>query len=106
MESAIMEYVSSAGVKLKIDQKQNVIRGVKVLGLSSKNGRRYEEEALRGAIALYEGAKVNVNHPQGSPTSPRDYRDRLGVIKGVYFRKGKGLFADLHLIPSMELLNN
>ena len=44
-----------------------VIRGVKILGLESRNGRSYLPEALAQAAALYEDAKVNVNHPKGGP---------------------------------------
>jgi hypothetical protein len=55
------------------------------------------------AIALYEGAKVNVNHPKGHPLSPRDYQDRLGVVRGVQFLSGDGLFGDLHFNPKHPL---
>jgi hypothetical protein len=80
-----------------------VIRGVKLLGLASRNGRRYRENALVGAIGLYEGAKVNINHPKGHPLAPRDYQDRLGVVRGVQFRRGEGLFGDLHFNPRHAL---
>jgi hypothetical protein len=52
---------------------------------------------------LYDGAKVNVNHPKGHPLSPRDYQDRLGVVRGVEFRAGEGLFGDLHFNPKHAL---
>ena len=52
---------------------------------------------------LYEGAKVNINHPKGHPLSPRDYQDRLGVVRGVQFRAGEGLFGDLHFNPKHAL---
>ena len=55
------------------------------------------------AIGLYEGAKVNINHPKGHPLSPRDYQDRLGVVRGVEFRAGEGLFGDLHFNPKHSL---
>jgi hypothetical protein len=80
-----------------------VIRGVKLLGLASRNGRRYREQALTDAVGLYEGAKVNINHPKGHPLSPRDYQDRLGVVRGVAFRAGEGLFGDLHFNPKHAL---
>jgi hypothetical protein len=76
---------------------------VKLLGLASKNGRRYREEALAEAAGLYEGAKVNINHPKGHPLSPRDYQDRLGVIRRVHLRAGEGLFGDLHFNPKHAL---
>ena len=82
-----------------VDRENGVIRGVKLIGLESKNGRGYTPKALQEGKALYEGAKVNVNHPKGSPRSPRDYQDRLGVIKGVSFREADGLYGDLHYNP-------
>jgi hypothetical protein len=67
--------------------------------MKSKNGRTYLPEALVEAAALYENAKVNVNHPQGHPSAPRDYRDRLGEIRDVALQPGDGLFGDLHFNP-------
>jgi hypothetical protein len=86
-----------------VDRAAGVIRGVKLLGLSSRNGRRYRAGALVEAVGLYEGAKVNINHPKGHPLSPRDYQDRLGVVRGVVFRDGEGLFGDLHFNPKHTL---
>lgn len=83
----------------KIDLEKSVIHGVKLLGLNSKNGRTYRESALTNAIPLYENAKVNVNHPKDKLTAPRDYRDRIGVIRNVEFRNQEGLFGDLHFNP-------
>jgi hypothetical protein len=103
MSELIQEYVDSGSQRLRVDRAAGVIRGVKLLGLSSRNGRRYREDALTSAIGLYEGAKVNINHPKGHPLSPRDYQDRLGVVRGVEFRTGEGLFGDLHFNPKHAL---
>lgn len=103
MSELLQEYVDSSSQKLRVDRTAGVIRGVKLLGLNSRNGRRYREEALSGAIRLYEGAKVNINHPKGHPLSPRDYQDRLGVVRGVELRAGEGLFGDLHFNPKHML---
>lgn len=103
MTVSIREFVDSGGQRLRVDRQFGVLRGVKLLGTVSKNGRRYRDDALREAANLYEGAKVNVNHPKGSPLAPRDYRDRLGVIRGVEFRSGEGLFGDLHFNPKHAL---
>ena len=80
-----------------------MIRGVKVLGLESRNGRTYLPEALAQAARLYEDAKVNVNHPKGNPAAPRDYQDRIGTIRGVVMRPGEGLFGDFHFNPKHAL---
>lgn len=82
-----------------VDREAGIIKDVKLLGLKSRNGRRYLESALSGGVSKYEGAKVNVNHPKGSPGSPRDYQDRLGVIRNVQYREGDGLYGDLHFNP-------
>jgi hypothetical protein len=103
MSEPLQEYVHSGSHKLRVDREAGIIRGVKLLGLASRNGRRYRESALVDATGLYEGAKVNINHPKGHPLSPRDYQDRLGVVRGVEFRAGEGLFGDLHFNPKHAL---
>src|SRR3954462_13115951 len=103
MSELLQEYVDSGSQRLRVDRTAGVIRGVKLLGLNSRNGRRYRENALVGAVGLYEGAKVNIIHPKGHPLSPRDYQDRLGVVRGVEFRTGEGLFGDLHFNPKHAL---
>ena len=103
MSELLQEFVDSGSQQLRVDRELGVIRGVKLLGLSSRNGRRYRETALAEAASLYEGSKVNVNHPKGHPLSPRDYQDRLGVIRGVQLRPGEGLFGDLHFNPKHGL---
>jgi len=103
MAEALQEYVDSRGVTVRVDRDQGVLRGVKLIGLESRNGRRYRESGLEQATSLYEEAKVNVNHPKDGPLSPRDYQDRLGVIRGVELRRGEGLFGDLHFNPKHVL---
>jgi hypothetical protein len=103
VEERLAEYCDSRGQAMRVDRAAGVIRGVKILGLSSRNGRTYRPGALREASALYEGAKVNVNHPKGSPAAPRDYQDRLGSVRGVTWREAEGLFADLHFNPRHPL---
>jgi hypothetical protein len=103
MSELIQEYVTSKSQRLRVDREAGVIRGVKLLGLMSRNGRRYLTQALTDAIGLYEGAKVNINHPKGHPLAPRDYQDRLGVVRGIAFRAGDGLFGDLHFNPRHAL---
>lgn len=103
MSELLQEYVDSGSQRLRVDRDAGVIRGVKLLGLTSRNGRRYRENALIEAVALYEGAKVNINHPKGHPLAPRDYQDRLGLVRGVQFRPGEGLFGDLHFNPQHAL---
>lgn len=102
MNETLHEFVTSQGIAVRVDRHQGVIHGVKILGLESRNGRTYLAEALRAAVPLYEEAKVNVNHPKGDPLAPRDYQDRLGVIRSVVVAPD-GLFADLHFNPKHAL---
>src|SRR4030065_870408 len=94
MTDMLQEFCDSRGVAMRVDRQSGVIRGVKVLGLESRNGRSYLPEALAQAARLYEDAKGNVNHPKGNPTGPRDYQDRIGTIRNVALRAGEGLFGD------------
>jgi len=103
MNETLQEFVDSRGVAVRVDRQGGVIRGVKILGLQSRNGRTYLPEALAEAARLYEEAKVNVNHPKGNPLGARDYRDRIGVLRSVVARPGEGLFADFHFNPKHAL---
>ena len=103
MPQPLQEFVDSRGVALRVDREAGVLKGVKLIGLTSKNGRRYRNAALAAAAPLYEAAKVNVNHPQRGPAAPRNYEERLGVIREVVHRAGEGLFGDLHFNPKHAL---
>lgn len=103
MNETLQEFVDSRGVQMRVDRQAGVIRGVKILGIHSRNGRTYLPEALTEAASLYEGAKVNVNHPKGSPLGVRDYQDRIGVLGNVAARPTEGLFADFRFNPKHSL---
>ena len=103
MHEPIQEFVDSRGLVMPIDRQGGIIRGVKILGVTSRNGRTYLPEAIERAAPLYEGAKVNVNHARRGPAGPRDYRDRIGVIRNVAARPGEGLFGDFHFNPRHAL---
>lgn len=96
----LQEFVDSRGIQLAVNRESSVIEGVKILGLHSRNGREYLKEAVARALPMYEGKPVNVNHPKGSPTAPRDYQDRIGQIRNVRIEQGDGgLRADFHFNP-------
>jgi hypothetical protein len=103
MTETLQEFCDSRGVGLRVDRQAGLIRGVKILGPRSRNGRDYPPATLQQAAALYEDAKVNVNHPKGDPGRPRDYQDRIGTIRGVAVRGDEGLFADFHFNPKHAL---
>jgi len=103
MNETLQEFVDSRGVEMRVDRRRGVIRGVKILGVESRNGRTYLAKALAEAAGLYEEAKVNVNHPKGNPLAARDYQDRIGVLRRVVARPEDGLFADFHFNPKHAL---
>jgi hypothetical protein len=102
MTEMLQEFCDWRTAAMRVEPAAGVIRGVKILGLESRNGRSYLPEALARAAALYENAKVNVNHPRPSATAPRDYQDRIGVIRNVT-PLADGLFADFHFNPKHVL---
>lgn len=82
----------------QVDRDAGVIKGVKVIGLVSENGRRYTPESLTRAKALYEGRVVNIDHP-AKPGEQRSADDRFGRLCNV--RVGDdGLYADLEYLKS------
>lgn len=85
-----------------VDREVGLVKGVKILGANSKNGRSYTPKAMREAVGLYEGAKVNFDHPD-KPSQSRSYRDRFGKLEHVEYREGEGLFGDLKFNPKHPL---
>jgi hypothetical protein len=104
MSESLLEYAALRNPALRIDRAAHRLRGVKILGFASTNGRTYELEVVRRALPLYEGARVNVNHPPGAAPSPRDYHDRLGTLVEVRLDEGQGLFGDLFYNPKHPLV--
>jgi hypothetical protein len=94
----LQEYTDFRGSLLKVDREGGVIRRVKILGSESANGRTYPAATIVKAANLYEGVKVNLNHPDDSPSTPRRYEDRLGALHDVTVA-GDGLYADLRFNP-------
>lgn len=104
MSESLLEYAALRNPALRIDRTAHRLRGVKILGFASTNGRTYELEAVRRALPLYEGARVNINHPPGAAPSPRDYHDRLGTLVEVRLDEAQGLFGDLFYNPKHPLV--
>ena len=90
-------------VKPEIDREAGVIKGVKILGSASKNGREYSPQAMREAAAIYEGLGVNTNHPSRStPNVSRTIEEGVGWLQNVTV-KPEGVFGDMHVIKSHPL---
>lgn len=91
----------------RVDRENGVIRGVKILGKHSKNGRTYSDQALNDAVRLYEGVKVNVDHPsKDRPNAERGFMEGFGSLRNIR-RKGDGVYGDLHFLkshPSAEMI--
>lgn len=98
----VLEFFDFASPQRQIDKENGVVSGVKILGVKSRNNRVYPLETLRDAAPLYENAKVNVNHPDGSPNESRKYQDRVGSIKNVTLQEN-GLYGDFHFNPKHPL---
>ena len=94
----IRDYTSLGN--LKVDRVGAIVHNVKIIGFQSANDREYTPEALKQAIPMYEGVNVNIDHPDGGPDEQRSAWDRIGFLKNVKFVEGKGLYGDLHLLPS------
>jgi hypothetical protein len=83
-----------------VDREAGVIRGVKVLGRTSRNGREYSDRALAEAAKFYEGIGVNLNHPDRRETaSERPVEAGFGWLAGIEV-KADGVFGDLHFLKS------
>jgi hypothetical protein len=84
----------------RVDREAGVIYGVKVLGEQSRNGRRYTLDAMRNSLKLYEGAKVNGDHPEpGKRDHDRSIRATVAILRNVQMREN-ALYGDLHFIKS------
>ncbi|MEQ8847566.1 hypothetical protein [Botrimarina sp.] len=82
-----------------VDRTAKVIRGVKIIGTVSRNGRRYTEECLRDAAGLYEGAKVYLDHRK--PGGSQSVSAHFGTLRNVrWVPERKAVVGDLHYLAS------
>lgn len=102
MEKVLIEDIANHVTlgSLHVDRSSSVVKNVKIIGFESANGRVYTADALKEAIGMYEGVNVNIDHPEGDPGEQRSAWDRVGFLRNVRFVEGKGLYGDLHLLPS------
>ncbi len=70
------------GEPLRIDREKGIIFGVRILGPTSVNGRRYTTEAMKTGASVYEGCQVRCNHP-GSDGKPQPIESAFGVLRNT-----------------------
>lgn len=95
----LTERSESLGEGLSVDREAGVIRGVKILGLNSRNRRSYLREAVAQAKPLYEGVAVNIDH-RAKPSDSRNCQERFGEFRAVEQRADGSLWGDLHYLKS------
>lgn len=78
-----------------VDAKRGIIRGVKLLGHASRNGRRYTHAACRDAAKLYEGASIHMD--RGDAKGPRKVVEMVGFVKNTR-HTDDGVYGDLHCV--------
>jgi hypothetical protein len=86
----------------KVDREGGVIRDVRVIKTTSKNKRRYLEQALRSGIPLYEGVTIGIDHVKptaGNPNPERAFSTFWGKLQNVRWHED-GLIGDLHYLKS------
>lgn len=102
----ICEQLVSESAALKITT-DGVIRGVHLVGLQAKNTikpnktpYRYTEEALKTAVALYNGVDIYIDH--GTENKPRNVLDKVGVVHNAVYKEATlpdksdaGLYGDI-----------
>jgi hypothetical protein len=81
------------------DDNGGIIRGVKLLGIRSKNRRNYDTPGVRKTgVSMLEGVQGYIDHLATAQT-PRSYRDKIGVVENVKYRSGEGHFGDIRYNP-------
>jgi len=83
--------------ELVVDRDAGVIRGVKILGRESANGRTYSDQAMREAAILYDGRGVNLDHDRTG--KERKVAEGFGRIDNATVRPD-GVYGDLEFLKS------
>lgn len=91
--------------KVRIDKDAGVIFDVKVIGKTSINKREYTDGALDGALELYEGAKLYIDHKYPgrglAAGASRSMRDWAGVLRNCR-RTPDGVRGDVHYLKKAQ----
>ena len=103
MDEMLQEFVNSRGVDMRVDRGAGVIRGVKLLGLESRNGRSYLPAALAQAAAPVRRGQGQRQPSQGQPAGGPRLSGSAGLDPQRPCASGEGLFGDLHFNPKHAL---
>jgi hypothetical protein len=90
---------------LSMGNGEAVLRDVFILGGESQNRRRYTAQAVTDALGLYEGARVNIDHPDHNPAASRRVKDRFGRLSNVRMVDGE-LRGDLAYNPEHSMASS
>lgn len=92
-----IERIATAVAAVRVDREAGMIRGAKLVGFESRNGRRYPREVLKKAIAKYEGTLLCIDHPKTSESNEdRPFNTFVGEVRNVRIMSD-GLYGDLIL---------
>ena len=100
MSEHLTEHVIDWRSDVVVERTSRTIRNAALTGAESKNGYRYSDAALKGAVPLYENAPVFLDHP-ACAQRPRDRsaRDLAGSVINVRFESGR-LRGDLRALET------
>lgn len=96
-EAELIEQVFSSPT---VDRDAGVIKGVKILGRTSRNNREYTSRAMAESAALCEGVRVYIDHDRSG--KERRVSDFFAEVKDVR-TKEDGNYADLHYLKTHPL---
>ncbi|MEE9472361.1 MAG: hypothetical protein V3V82_00070, partial [Acidimicrobiia bacterium] len=95
----LLEVTQSDPGAMRVDRAAKVLRGVRVLGPSSINGRTYTKAAVEGAAERYNNQPVFFDHPSEAD-QVRGVGDKAGWLEGVHSDQHGGLTGDFHYFQS------
>ena len=81
----------------RVDREAGVIRGVRILGRQSTNGRSYSDRAQDSAAGMYEGRKAYLDHS----LKERSFREWVGRWQNI---KVTGSGDDRHVTGDLRFL--
>lgn len=99
---SLTESTENLGESVSVDRDNGVIKGVKILGLVSRNGREYLQEAVARAVPLYEGRACYINH-RAKPGDSRQVAEAFGEWRQVRVGANGVLVGDLHYLKTHDL---